>query len=250
MDLKDFFADHPRVAVAFSGGVDSSYTLASALTYAQAAHAYFVKSAFQPAFELEDARRVASLLDAPLTVLDVDVLANPRVTVNPVDRCYFCKQAVFGAIGQAARADGFDTIVDGTNATDDASDRPGMRALTEMGVLSPLRLCGIGKADVRRGAKDLGLPTWDKPSYACLATRIPTGQEITAESLARTERAESFLFDRGLSDLRVRTVGEAAKIQVPAAQFPLVMAHRREIVDALSADYSDVWLDLEARDEQ
>lgn len=249
MDLNDFFTDHPRVAVAFSGGVDSSYTLACALDYAQAAHAYFVKSAFQPAFELEDARRVADQLGAPLTVLDVDVLANPQVTANPADRCYFCKQAVFGTIASAARSDGFEEIVDGTNATDDASDRPGMKALAEMGVLSPLRLCGIGKADVRRGAKEHGLPTWDKPSYACLATRIPTGQKITAENLARTERAESFLFDLGFSDLRVRTVGDAAKIQLPANQIPLLMMYRREIVGELSADYSDVWLDLEARDE-
>lgn len=249
MDLNDFFTDHPRVAVAFSGGVDSSYTLACALDYAQAAHAYFVKSAFQPAFELEDARRVADQLGAPLTVLDVDVLANPQVTANPADRCYFCKQAVFGTIASAARADGFEEIIDGTNATDDASDRPGMKALAEMGVLSPLRLCGIGKADVRRGAQAHGLPTWDKPSYACLATRIPTGQKITAENLARTERAESFLFDLGFSDLRVRTVGNAAKIQLPANQLPLLMMYRREIVEELSADYSDVWLDLEARDE-
>jgi uncharacterized protein len=249
MDLNDFFTDHPRVAVAFSGGVDSSYTLACALDYAQATHAYFVKSAFQPAFELEDARRVADQLGAPLTVLDVDVLANPQVTANPADRCYFCKQTVFGTIASAARVDGFEEIVDGTNATDDASDRPGMKALAEMGVLSPLRLCGIGKADVRRGAKAHGLPTWDKPSYACLATRIPTGQKITAENLARTERAESFLFDLGFSDLRVRTVGNAAKIQLPANQIPLLMMYRREIVEELSADYSDVWLDLEARDE-
>lgn len=249
MDLNDFFTDHPRVAVAFSGGVDSSYTLACALDHAQAAHAYFVKSAFQPAFELEDARHVADQLGAPLTVLDVDVLANPQVTANPADRCYFCKQTVFGTIASAARADGFEEIVDGTNATDDASDRPGMKALAEMGVLSPLRLCGIGKADVRRGAKAHGLPTWDKPSYACLATRIPTGQKITAENLARTERAESFLFDLGFSDLRVRTVGNAAKIQLPANQLPLLMMYRREIVEELSADYSDVWLDLEARDE-
>lgn len=249
MDLNDFFTDHPRVAVAFSGGVDSSYTLACALDYAQATHAYFVKSAFQPAFELEDARRVADQLGAPLTVLDVDVLANPQVTANPADRCYFCKQTVFGTIASAARADGFEEIVDGTNATDDASDRPGMKALAEMGVLSPLRLCGIGKADVRRGAKAHGLPTWDKPSYACLATRIPTGQKITVENLARTERAESFLFDLGFSDLRVRTVGNAAKIQLPANQIPLLMMYRREIVEELSADYSDVWLDLEARDE-
>lgn len=249
MDLKEFFADHPRVAVAFSGGVDSSFTLASALDYGQAVHAYFVKSAFQPVFELEDARRVADQLGAPLTVLEVDVLADPQVTANPSNRCYFCKRAVFGTIERAARADGFTTIVDGTNATDDASDRPGMKALAEMGVLSPLRLCGIGKADVRRGAKAHGLPTWDKPSYACLATRIPTGQEITAANLARTERAESFLSDRGLSDLRVRTVGDAAKIQLPADQFPLLMRYRREILDEFSTLYSDVVLDLKGRDE-
>ena len=125
MNLQEFFAENPRVAIAFSGGVDSSYLLYAALHYGARARAYYVNSAFQPAFELEDARRLAGELNADMKVLPVDVLASETVTANPPDRCYHCKQMIFRTILAAAEADGFTVLLDGTNASDDAGDRPG-----------------------------------------------------------------------------------------------------------------------------
>ena len=247
MNLQEFFAENPRVAIAFSGGVDSSYLLYAALHYGARARAYYVNSAFQPAFELEDARRLAGELNADMKVLPVDVLASETVTANPPDRCYHCKRALFQGMLTLTQAAGFPTLVDGTNASDDAGDRPGMRALRELSVRSPLRECGLTKRDVRMLSRDAGLFTWDKPAYACLATRIPTGQPITARDLAVTEAAERDLFSLGFTDFRVRMVGRSAKIQLPAAQMPRLLEHRQEILQRLGPDYDGVWLDLEGR---
>ncbi|MCI2105779.1 MAG: ATP-dependent sacrificial sulfur transferase LarE [Intestinimonas sp.] len=219
MELKTYFADHPAVAVALSGGVDSACLLWAAKTYARTVRAYCVQSAFQPEFEIEDAKVVAEKLGVPLTVLTADVLADPAVVSNPADRCYFCKKNIFSLLFRAAFADGLTLVVDGTNASDDAGDRPGMRALREMGVQSPLRLCGLTKQDVRKLARKADLPVWDKPSYACLATRIPTGTPIAVKDLKRVERAERELFRLGFSDFRVRLYPrDGGCVQIPSAQ--------------------------------
>ena len=175
MTLEQFFAENPETAIAFSGGVDSAYLLYAAKRYAARVKAYYVSTAFQPEFELADARRLADELGADMLVLHVDVLSNSAVTANPSDRCYHCKNTLFRQILRAAENDGFPVLLDGTNASDDAGDRPGMRALRELSVRSPLRECGLTKAEIRRLSKDAGLFTWDKPAYACLATRIRTG---------------------------------------------------------------------------
>lgn len=237
------------MAIAFSGGVDSAYLLYAAVRYAQQVTAYYVKSAFQPRFELEDALRLADRLGARMKVIELDVLADDQVAANPRNRCYFCKKRIFSAITEQARSDGFSVLLDGTNASDDASDRPGMKALQELCVLSPLRLCGLTKTEIRSLSKQAGLFTWDKPAYACLATRISAGQRIDARLLERTEMAENYLFSLGFSDFRVRTVGESAKIQLTADQFPLLMENRRKIVDKLTESYQSVCLDLEERHE-
>ncbi len=247
MTLEEFFAAHPRVAIAFSGGVDSSYLLHAAGKFAKDVRAYYVESAFQPAFELHDALQLAQEQGVTLTRIPLDALADENVASNPVDRCYFCKQRVFAAIIQRAALDGFTTILDGTNASDDAGDRPGMRALGELSVLSPLRLCGLTKDDIRRLSRQAGLFTWDKPAYACLATRTPTGQPITLAGLKATESAETLLFSLGFHDFRVRRLGDAARIQIPHEQMGDLLQHRQRIVSTLKADYSAVLLDLEAR---
>ncbi|MBQ3356527.1 MAG: ATP-dependent sacrificial sulfur transferase LarE [Oscillospiraceae bacterium] len=248
MKLNDFFAEHPKVAVAFSGGVDSAYLLYAAKQCGAQVRAYFVKSAFQPQFELEDALRLANALGVPMQLLCPDVLADERVASNPADRCYYCKRTIFTAIKAQAEADGFSVLLDGTNASDDAGDRPGMKALRELSVLSPLRLCGLTKADVRRLSREAGLFTWDKPAYACLATRIPTGEVITEEKLAATERAENCLFSIGLRDFRVRRMAGAARIQLPADQIETLLRHRQDVLAALKRDYAGVLLDLEVRE--
>lgn len=247
MTLQQFFQEHPRVAIAFSGGVDSAYLLYAAKECGADARAYYVKSPLQPQFEYEDALRLVRLLDADLTVLDLDVLSDPVITANPKNRCYHCKRRIFTAIQEAAAQDGFSVIVDGTNASDDAADRPGMQALKELRVLSPLRECGLTKNEIRRISRQAGLFTHDKPAYACLATRIPTGTPITRIDLNRIERSEDFLRNLGFSDFRIRLMGDSAKIQLPESQLSLLLRHRETILAKLKEDYSTVLLDLEVR---
>ncbi|MBD5149375.1 MAG: ATP-dependent sacrificial sulfur transferase LarE [Oscillibacter sp.] len=243
MLLQDFFRENPVCAVAFSGGVDSAYLLYAASVYGQRTAAYFVKTPFQPGFELEDAQDVVRRLGIPLTVLEFDVLRIPSVAANPQDRCYYCKRALFALLLEAASAEGFPLVLDGCNASDDASDRPGMRALRELGIRSPLRECGIAKSDIRRLAREAGLPVWDKPSYACLATRIPTGTAITQPDLTRIAHGESLLASLGFSDFRLRLRGGNALLQVRAEQIPLARQLLPEIQTALAADFQEIVLD-------
>ena len=247
MTLNSFFSENPRLALAFSGGVDSAYLLYAATAAGADVTAYYVHSAFQPEFELRDAQRLASELGAKMRVLELDVLCDETITANPADRCYHCKKRIFTAIVQTAQEDGYDLLIDGTNASDDAADRPGIRALRELEVRSPLRECGITKAQVRQLSREANLFTWDKPAYACLATRIPTGETITAEKLKKTEQAEEFLKSLSFVDFRVRLMGESAKLQVRGEQLGLLVEKRSEILAGLKPLYSNILLDLEVR---
>ena len=247
MTLQQFFAQVPKAALAFSGGTDSAFLMWASRQYGCALRAYYIKTAFQPAFELADARRLAEELGVPMTVVELDVLSVPEAAENGPRRCYYCKKALFTRLRQAAAADGYTVLIDGTNASDDAGDRPGMVALRELEVRSPLRECGITKAEVRRLSKEAGLFTWDKPAYACLATRIPTGTAVTAEMLTKVENAESALAGLGFVDFRVRVADGAARLQVTGDQMSMVLEKREEILKALAPDFSAVTLDLAPR---
>lgn len=247
MTLEDFFEKNNAAAIAFSGGVDSAFLLAMAVRCGARVKAYYVKTAFQPQFELDDACRLAEELGADMEILPVDILCNGIIAANPTDRCYHCKKVIFETIIQAAERDGFTLLLDGTNASDDASDRPGMRALRELSVRSPLRECGLHKDEIRRLSKEAGLFTWDKPAYACLATRIPTGEGITLQKLERTEKAESYLTSLGFRDFRVRSEKDIAKLQVTEKDLPDVLEHREEIINELKQHYKAVLLNLEVR---
>lgn len=258
MDLQKFFEEHRRVAIAFSGGVDSAYLLYAAKKYAEAVRAYYVKSAFQPAFEYHDALRLASELGVELSVIEIDVLKNQKITENPANRCYFCKQVIFSEIIKHAAADGFSDLLDGTNASDDAGDRPGMKALQELKVLSPLRECGLSKKEIRRLSFEAGLFTWNKPSYACLATRIPVGCKITNERLVVTEESENFMMALGFKNFRVRIMENPtglennkplAKMEITKEELPLLLQNREKILAKFKMNYAKVLLDLEMRDE-
>lgn len=245
--MEEFFKRNPKVAVAFSGGVDSAYLLYVAQKYAKDVCAYYVKTQFQPKFELEDAVRLSKQLGAKLNILSLNILTVPNVCENPPERCYYCKKAIFGAIMEAAAADGYTVLLDGTNASDDVKDRPGMRALKELSVLSPLRECGLTKTQIRALSKEANLFTWDKPAYACLATRIPTGETITEKKLCDTEKAEEYLFSLGFTDFRVRSQDGHARLQIPEKQLERLLKYRKDILVKLKEYYKTVSLDLEVR---
>ena len=247
MTIQDFFRAYPRAALAFSGGVDSAYLLYAGLSCGAELRPYYVKSQFQPQFEFEDALRLCRELGAEPRVLRLDALSVPEVRANGPERCYHCKINIMSTIMAAAREDGYPVLLDGTNASDAADDRPGMRALGELGVLSPLRLCGLTKPEIRRLSREAGLFTWNKPAYACLATRVKTGESITNERLAAVEAGEEFLFSLGFTDFRLRTCGGKALLQFPAEQLPAAYAREEEIRRRLAADFSEIRIDPEGR---
>ncbi len=245
MDLAEFFKEHTKVALGFSGGVDSAFLLYAGIHYGADIRAYYVKTAFQPQFELEDAKRLAAKLGADMRLLKLEVLQSETIAANPADRCYHCKNQIFGRICEEAGKDGYSVILDGTNASDQADDRPGMRALTELQVRSPLRECGLTKSEIRRLSKAAGLFTWDKPAYACLATRVPTGMKIEAELLNRIEQAEAALKELGFSDFRVRVTKDgAAKLQLPVGQLTRLLKERERIAETVGAWFEEVLLDV------
>ena len=248
MELNDFFKENTRAALAFSGGTDSAYLLYMALKCGAQVRPYYVKTPFQPRFELDDALRLARELGTELTVIEYDILDDGLIAANPADRCYHCKKKLFGLLlRERAANDGFPLIIDGTNASDAAGERPGMRALCELGVRSPLRECGLTKTEIRARSRTAGLFTWDKPAYACLATRVPAGRRIDRELLQRVEAAERELFALGFTDFRVRVFHEAARIQLSPEQMAEALKRREDILARLKKYFDIVLLDMETR---
>lgn len=250
MTLEAFFRAHRRVAVAFSGGADSAFLLWAAKKQGCEVRAYYGDTCFQPAFAKENAIDLAAQMGVPLEIVPLDVLSLEKVAENSENRCYFCKKALFSALWQSAQADGFEILLDGNNASDSASDRPGMRALEELGVLSPLRLCGLTKAEIRRQSKAAGLPTWNLPAYACLATRIPTGTKIMAKALLNIDRGEAMLREAGFSDFRLRLRPWGGLLQLPKAQFPLWKEKGPTLSAALSPLFPKIVLDETPRNQE
>lgn len=162
------------------------------------------------------------------------------VRSNPADRCYHCKKHIFGTILAHAKKDGKELVMDATNSSDDPSDRPGMKALAEMGVVSPLRLCGISKPDVRRLSKEAGLWTWNLPSNSCLATRIPFGTELTDECLCTVEETENMLHELGFHEIRARSLGIKVRLEVTDEEQDLLNDRRKEVENILLAHYSEI----------
>lgn len=235
------------VLVAFSGGVDSTFLLKVVVEeLGDRCAAVTVASAVQPSCEIDDARRLAAALGVRHEVLDVDVFAVPGFRDNPPDRCYLCKNAILERLTAWALAHGLAVVCDGSNADDLGDYRPGRRALRKHDVLSPLADCGLTKAEIRALSRSMGLPTWDKPAYACLATRIPYGQAVTAGKLAMVEEAEAFLRGLGFIQLRVRCHDDVARIEVEPVEFPALLAQAPSVCRALKdAGFRYVTLDLD-----
>ena len=235
-------------AVAFSAGVDSTFLLKAAHeALGDGAFAVTVRSVFCPDREGDEAAAFCAGEGIRHIVETVDVLAVPGVRDNPPDRCYLCKKALFTRLFEIDRQNGAEHLLEGSN-TDDLGDyRPGMRAVEELGVESPLRVAELSKSEIRALSRELGLPTWDKPSYACLASRIAYGEELTARKLAMVDAAEEYLRSLGLRQLRVRVHGSTARIEVEPEAMSLIAAPdtARAVNERLrSLGFSRVTLDL------
>ena len=244
--LRQYFTEHNRVVLGFSGGVDSAFLLAAAKEAGAVITPIFMKTPFQPAFELEDARRLAGELGIQLEIIPADPLTHPEIACNDARHCYWCKRLLFSVLRDRAQQLSA-TLIDGTNASDPEDDRPGMQALREMGAQSPLRLCGLTKQEIRQLSKEYQLFTWDKPSYACLATRVPTGTPLDPETLQKVEGAEQALSDLGFSDFRVRVFHGAARLQLLPSQWQMSEDLRQKAAQAVGRYFDTVLLDMVPR---
>ena len=239
-----------RVALGFSGGVDSTLLLRESLAVLGEENvlALIADTPSLPRKEFAEALRLAEKLGAACLVVDPDELSDPDYAANPADRCYFCKKHLFGLVAKIAAEKGFATVLDGNNADDSGDYRPGRRAALELGVQSPLMEAGLTKGEIRQLSARAGLPTADKPAMACLASRIPYGTPVTAGVLAQVERAEEALRAAGFAQCRVRHHGEVARIEVAVNELPRMLdaAVREKIVrETKAAGYRYVTLDLQ-----
>lgn len=247
--LVDWLRERGRVAIGFSGGVDSSYLAAVMVDAIGAEHclALVGRSESLAGSEEDHAIVVAREIGIPVLEIDTGELSDPRYAANPTNRCYFCKSVLWLTLFPLARGRGFDTLVDGTNADDLHDYRPGGRAALEQGVESPLAAVGFTKAEIRDRARTRGWDWWDRPSSPCLASRLPYGMGVTPERLRQVDRAESALRALGVQgNLRVRHHGDLARVEIDRAQLPAWTsgAALERLVNAVtSAGFSRVEVD-------
>ena len=220
------------LAVAFSGGVDSTYLLHEAVKAGkEKVTALIMKTPSVPERELDEAVAFCKSRGISFFVLPADPFSAAGFKENGRDRCYICKHFLFSALLEKAKEEGIPFVADGTNADDRKEFRPGLRALKELDIRSPLAEAGLTKKEIRELSEKEGLPTWNKPSFSCLATRFPYGEELTVEKLRRTEAAENLLAELGFTQRRVRVHGNLARIEVLPAEIPLLL-ERRDMISS------------------
>ena len=222
--LEEILKDLGSAAVAFSAGVDSTFLLKVAHdTLGENAVAVTTKISSFPDRDLDEAIDFCEAEGIVHIIEEVDELSIEGFSDNPPDRCYLCKHALFTAMIHAAEEIGIDNIIDGSNMDDEGDYRPGLAALKELGVRSPLKEAGLYKSDIRALSEELGLPTWNKPSFACLSTRFPYGEKITEEKLRMVDKAEQKLIDMGFDQVRVRVHGDIARIEIEPDRFEKII---------------------------
>lgn len=234
------------LCIAFSGGVDSALLLGIAAQLPVRVHAVTFATRLHPPGDIRSAVLLAEQVKVRHTVLDIDELEDERILSNPPERCYLCKRLLFSRLRAYAAQQGLGAVVDGTNADDLNEYRPGLRALRELSIHSPLAELHIGKGQVRRMARELGLSVSEKPSSPCLATRLPYGETITAEALERIAAGESRLKAAGFAQCRLRLHGEIARIEILPEDFPAFLKRKEALVKALKElGFAYITLDME-----
>ncbi|RFT15540.1 MAG: ATP-utilizing enzyme of the PP-loop superfamily [Candidatus Saccharicenans subterraneus] len=233
--LVEILKSFDGLLVAFSGGVDSSLLLKAAADSGAKVLAVTVDSPIYHRQEIREARQIASKLGVPFRLIKSDDYLREDFKKNDLLRCYHCKLAIFTRLREIARSEGLSAVVEGSNLDDERDYRPGRKALAELGIGSPLKEAGLGKAEIRFLARSFGLPNWDRPANACLATRIPYGQPVELRWLERIAAGETFLRKMGFSQVRLRHHGELARIEVWPNELALVISQpsREKIVRRL-----------------
>ncbi len=246
-NLENYLTNLENLAIAFSGGVDSTFLLAVAhkvlddKVLAITAHCSTLSTSEKGEPERFCAENCIECIAFDSREMDI-----PQFVENPPDRCYVCKKAIFGDIIAIAHEHGMENIAEGSNKSDEGDYRPGFKAIAELGVISPLRACNLTKNDIRALSREMNLPTWNKPSLACLASRFPYGERITPEAIRMVDEAEAFLRSFGIGNVRVRIIGNEARIEVPPASFPEILkTETREAIISALKEIGFVYISLD-----